>query len=116
VLQLPGGIGQDSADKQQSRADLSLNEAVEAYTGKHADRKGKCTPLKQYSLVTIKRAVDERVILIEVKTKTPWRRKDEESEELPGSKSVVCMERYVRNLGDPKAPHKGGEGKTNERR
>ena len=104
MLQLPGGIGQDSEDKQQSRPDLSLNEAVEAYTGNHADRKGKCIPLKQYSLVTSKRAVDEGVILSEVKTKAP-KKKDEEPEELPGSKSVVCMERYVRNLGDPKAPH-----------
>ena len=62
-------------DKQQNQPDLPLNEAVEAYTGNFVDRKGKCTPLKQYSLVTLQKAVDEGVISPEVRTKVPLKRK-----------------------------------------
>ena len=74
------------------------NDSHEAYTENCIDRKGNRTSLKQFSLVTSIKAVGEDVILSETETKESF---CETLEGLPGSKSVVCAERNVGNLGDP---------------
>ncbi len=74
------------------------NDSCEAYTENCIDRKGNRTSLKQFSLVTSIKAVGQGVMLSETKTKEP---QCKALEELPGSKSVVCAERNVGNLGDP---------------
>ena len=81
---------------------MSLNEAVEAYTGNFADRKGKGTPLKQYSLVISKRAVDEGVILSEVKTKVLIKTRSRRS--CRGLRAWYVRRETLKNLGDPKNP------------
>ena len=77
---------------------LYPNDSHEAYTENRIDRKGNRTPLKRFSLVTSIKAVGQGVILSETNTKEP---SCEALEELPGSKSVVCAERNVGNLGAP---------------
>ena len=47
------------------------NDSYEAYTGNHVSRKGTRTPLKQFSLVTIVKAVGQGVMLSEANTKEP---------------------------------------------
>ena len=81
---------------------MSPNEAVEAYTGNLVDRKGKCTPLKQYSLVTSKEAVDEGFMLPEVKTKAPIKTRSWRN--CRGLRAWYARRETFKNLGDPKAP------------
>ncbi len=78
--------------------DFQPNDSYEAYTENCIDRKGNRTSLKQFSLVTAIKAVGQGVILSKTETKEPFCKV---LEELPGSKSVVCAERNVGNLGDP---------------
>ncbi len=78
--------------------DFQPNDSCEAYTENRIDRKGNRTSLKQFSLVTFVKAVGQGVILSETNTKEPLCKA---LEGLPGSKSVVCAERNVGNLGAP---------------
>jgi hypothetical protein len=54
-----------------AKEDESLNNVGEAYTENHAGRKGVCSFLKQFSLVTSIKAAGEGVIFPEAKTKEP---------------------------------------------
>ena len=84
--------------KDRKYSSIHPNDSHEAYTEHCIDRKGTRTSLKQSSLVTYIKAVGESVILFEATTKEPL---SKVPEGLPGSKSVVCAERKVSNLGDP---------------
>ena len=99
-------------DQQPSQPDLSLNEAVEAYTGNFVDRKGTCTPLKQYSLVTSKEAVDQGVILSEVKTKAPNRNKTRSQRNCRGLRAWYARRETLGTWETPKLLRKQ-EGKIN---
>ncbi len=85
-------------EPEQSKRVFPPNDSCEAYTENRVDRKGNRTSLKQFSLVTSIKAVGQGVILSETNTKEP---SCEALEEPSGSKSVVCAERNVGNLGDP---------------
>jgi hypothetical protein len=79
----------------------SLNESCEAYTGNYAGRKGARTTLKQFSLVKrFRKAVDDPFNARRNPNKGTGKN-GEVLEALPGSESVACVERSIRNLGDP---------------
>ena len=100
-------------EPNQSMRMCHPNDSHEAYTGNRIDRKGNRASLKQFSLVTSIKAVGQGVILSETNTKEPF---CEALEELPGSKSVVCAERNVGNLGDPLSSCRDRKERPTQRR
>jgi len=87
-----------TSDKGYPRGIL-LNEIDEAYTGYPIGRRGDCTSPKQFSPEMCLVASDDAFICAEINTAMIV--KGEIIVEMPGSKSVACWKRSIRNLGDP---------------
>ena len=78
---------------------MNPNDPAEAYTGNHIDRRGDRTPR---SLIQPRKAWMQMAMVLTCQKPIQRDREGEIPEGLPGStKSAVCVERSVENLGDP---------------
>jgi len=81
---------------------MLANKTGEAYTGNTAGRRGDVPPSGNSASLGAKK---QSATVLTCRKPAQRNRNGEIPEGLPGSKSVACSERSVRNLGDPFASY-----------